>query len=878
MTYDYGFLKDRGFFRRSVQQDDTLTDGTCVEYVFDPENRLALFSLDSRTESRKVVTELRQKRNFDLYWFWASGKLVVFAARGERRSFIFDSNAQYHTETKKSKLMKIASLQPGNTSGLFDTEDVVNRFYSELWDLRRNLAETITNNLDYRDRVLCSQRIIDRIMFLYFLIEKRLVYPVDKDGKPRRTDSRALFRFLVESTRDFYVILCRMFEHLNNPMDRLVELDDFSLYLPYLNGGLFRDRVLRTRGSTVKETELRFKYDWIDLIGQLNRYNWIIDEYLSDEPTDTLGNLTPEVLGHIYEKFVITVSEMTDDEIAELMSKKSTSLAGNKRIGAYYTPGTITHHIVERTLDGWLESHLGCNLADLDPNAQTKKNMVKLLSEVKVLDPAVGSGAFLMAAAEHLVSLWRICGRNDSEYALRREIILNNLFGVDIMEGATDICMLRLWLWLVSSLEEKKDADKLPEIDFNIRRGNSLVGLVSRELLVNDTVLLVTDTIDSEMQKYRRTIDEFKARGLDRQRNQLLVLHSSMQDYLTTMYAQCLNVTVTQPVHSDTLLLESIKSCKQGDAILTLKFKGGPHSAFKQLLKQSGFRVTANQAALKFNIRKPPMKTLDIAFRGIRKADNVECHLERPVSSSDLEGLFPFHWVMEFPHTVGAGKLFDVIVGNPPYGLLRKIVTDTDTKGLLGRIYDAFYVFQSGNRNLYKLFLERCTHLLAPGGCFGMIFPTAFLGEQSSLDLRVHLFSTRTVKEILQFPERTKVFIGVTQDVCIFIYGNQKPSDDRGCSLVLKTQVTNEELQDLFRCEFPQVSLLDLARLTGGSYSIPTLEFPEIEWEILSYLSQIPPLSGNPENPPMASAGEGHLHETADRDYMSTKRTPDLLV
>lgn len=169
-----------------------------------------------------------------------------------------------------------------------------------------------------------------------------------------------------------------------------------------------------------------------------------------------------------------------------------------KGTGAYYTPKPITKYISENTIypciidrtneilkteKGYKESELIKNIEQLFVLADTTLNEIwnKIILKVQVLDNACGSGAFLLAAANILFSLNRRIndklGLRNSDVALKKLILISNLYGVDINPNGIEIAKLRLWLWLVDSYEPER-IEPLPNIDYNLRVGNSLIGYV----------------------------------------------------------------------------------------------------------------------------------------------------------------------------------------------------------------------------------------------------------------------------------------------------------------------------------------------------------------------------------------------------------------
>jgi type I restriction-modification system DNA methylase subunit len=220
--------------------------------------------------------------------------------------------------------------------------------------------------------------------------------------------------------------------------------------IPYLNGGLFER-------DGLDDLRVRFPAAYFrDLLRFFSEYNFTIDENDADEAE---VGIDPEMLGRIFENL----------------------LEDNKDKGAFYTPKEIVRYMCRRSLlahlsEGEKEKDAAAITAFLDtrdPTALPKPLAARLaakLRDVKICDPAIGSGAFPMGLLRELHDLR--AALEPAPPDLKRQIIENNIYGVDIEKGAVDIARLRFWLALVV------DADSptpLPNLDFKIMQGNSLV-------------------------------------------------------------------------------------------------------------------------------------------------------------------------------------------------------------------------------------------------------------------------------------------------------------------------------------------------------------------------------------------------------------------
>ena len=224
--------------------------------------------------------------------------------------------------------------------------------------------------------------------------------------------------------------------------------------IPYLNGGLFeRDEE--------DEPESRFPAEYFKRLFQFfSEYNFTIDE---NDPNDAEVGVDPEMLGKIFENL----------------------LEDNKDKGAFYTPKEIVRYMCQESLIAYLETNTSVakdkirqfvlspeeGVADIPENKKPK--LLAALEEVKICDPAIGSGAFPMGLLNELLHCREVLsGEHYDRAEIKKSIIQNNIYGVDIEKGAVDIARLRFWLSIVV---DEETPSPLPNLDYKIMQGNSLI-------------------------------------------------------------------------------------------------------------------------------------------------------------------------------------------------------------------------------------------------------------------------------------------------------------------------------------------------------------------------------------------------------------------
>ena len=218
--------------------------------------------------------------------------------------------------------------------------------------------------------------------------------------------------------------------------------------IPYLNGGLFEE-------DELDKKKVKFKKEhFASLLDFFNQYNFTIDE---TDPDDQEIGVDPEMLGKIFENL----------------------LEDNKDKGAFYTPKEIVQYMCRESLIAYLEEKAKIDARAFVVNHNVtftdsqKADVLKALLDVKICDPAVGSGAFPMGMLNELLACMKLLtGDTRTRSQLKKHIVRNNIYGVDIEKGAVDIARLRFWLAIIVDEEEPIP---LPNLDYKIMQGNSLL-------------------------------------------------------------------------------------------------------------------------------------------------------------------------------------------------------------------------------------------------------------------------------------------------------------------------------------------------------------------------------------------------------------------
>ena len=370
----------------------------------------------------------------------------------------------------------------------FSVEKVKDEFFKEYKSLFDDLYKEIKKlrssdnliNEEFSEKNISEEdfakKILGQIVFLYFLQKKGWLGierdPITKKfgefGEGDQNFLQKLFEIAKKRKKNFFNdYLEKLFYKALADSSRKAdnyefEIDGNEWKIPFLNGGLFEPiGEYDWKRTDIKIDDGVFK----KVLETFNKYNFTIRE---DEPMEKEVAIDPEMLGKVFENLL------------ETKERKST--------GSFYTPREIVHYMCQQSLINYLETNTNitrevlnkfvtedCSL-ELPKEVEANwEKLDELLQEIKIVDPAVGSGAFLVGMMTEIVKARSYLNKDKKIFDLKEECIENNLHGVDISPGAVDICQLRLWLSLVVDEENYGNVKPLPNLDYKMMCGNSLI-------------------------------------------------------------------------------------------------------------------------------------------------------------------------------------------------------------------------------------------------------------------------------------------------------------------------------------------------------------------------------------------------------------------
>jgi len=373
--------------------------------------------------------------------------------------YILSFYALVGTEKKKAKTIELSEEYQKNQA------EIEKKFYNEYKNIRSHIFENMRkNNPAVNENTIIEkvQKLLDRFLFICFCEDKGLL-------------PNEIFYKTLEKGKNFgdifevFKMLCNWI-NLGNPRENI----------SHFNGGLFKND---------------------DVLESLYVDNEVFEEMKKISEYDFDSELNENILGHIFEQSISDIEDLKKELNGEEFDKKK---GKRKKDGIFYTPKYITKYIVENSIKNWFDDKrkdLGedklpeLSEADFEIKYSSKKSDERIYSKnykkhiefwtkyreavknIKIVDPACGSGAFLITAFEYLLNynnylndkIFDLTGTKDLFSDTTKEILQNNIFGVDLNKESVEITKLSLWL---------KTADKnktLATLENNIKCGNSLI-------------------------------------------------------------------------------------------------------------------------------------------------------------------------------------------------------------------------------------------------------------------------------------------------------------------------------------------------------------------------------------------------------------------
>ncbi len=617
------------------------------------------------------------------------------------------------------------------------------------------------------------KKLLGRIVFLYFVQKKGWLGASDTDYTDGSGDFiRQLF---TESGGDetFYSnwLTVLFFDTLNKKRanDDFIMPDGNTVKVPFLNGGLFDKEAFDEHVLTFP-AKLFHHADYEDILltvknkgnargflDFLDAFNFTVYE---DSPDDHTVAVDPEMLGHIFENL----------------------LEDNKDKGAFYTPKEIVHYMCQESLIEYLATglqneytvykELGNEQIELFGNEVRKgqlslieelgekgldreevaymvkqkdiskltpkqlQSINRLLDNVKICDPAIGSGAFPMGLLHEILSIKELIayqtGKEWNPAEVKLNIIQNSIYGVDIEKGAVDIARLRFWLSLVIDEEKPKP---LPNLDYKIVVGDSLISRFDGEVVEIDWDL---QSSVGKADEYVKNVQRLLREVADKQKKYFSPENDDKKKLKEEIRDLKIELLINQLSYNRSVYIENT------------------------LLSGELFDLTA--ADIKHRTeRELEIKKFD---RLIAKLKHLLQHPEEPFNH--------FDWKLDFPEVLNPYLVpdenrrgFDIVIGNPPYVEFKNLNKE------IKNIIEKKYLTATGKYDLYIPFLEFANSILKNEGVQTYICPTRFMHRDYGAGIRKSISQNNRILIILDFAD-AQIFNNATTYTGIFIFKKSK--------------------------------------------------------------------------------------------------------
>lgn len=681
--------------------------------------------------------------------------------------------------------------------------------HAENGALRTKLQNGTLPVKDYFNQLL---RLVYRLIFLLTVEERGLLHP---DGTSdatkalyangyglRRLRERSVKRSAHDRFSDFWdatKVVCRG-----------LAAGEPRLGLPALAGIFATNQCPALDGAKIENRALLlavFKLVWLREDGSLARVNW--------------RDMGPEELGSVYESLLELVPQI-GKEGRQFGFATGGETKGNARktTGSYYTPDSL----VQVLLDSALEPVIS------DTIAKNPGNAVEALLGLSIVDPACGSGHFLLAAARRLAAHVARLQANGTPSAAEyrhalRQVVGRCIFGVDLNPMAVELCKVGLWM------EAVELGLPLTFLNSHIQHGNALLG-TTPELMAKGIPDAAWDPIEGDDKKTASALKKRNKKAAEGQRS---------LDTLWTKPADTEAQAVTRAVAeldaaSDANVEALAKKEERWDGIL-----GSPEYGHQKFV--------ADAWCAAFVWPKQPGELTDAAptnelWRQLRDGQGKEPALTTTTVGELADQYRFFHWHLQFPQVFAKGG-FDVVLGNPPWDTLSpdakeffsvyepeiRFQSKGEQEKTIGRLLkdvglseawernrrgifaSAFFLKESGrftlfapgnlgkgDFNLYRLFVELALRLVHVGGFAAQVVPDGLYAGANSMALRKELFENFRLDIIYGFENAKEVwFPGVDSRAKFSLYAAQKGGTT-----------------DVFRAAFWIRSVEALAQVRGG--------------------------------------------------------------
>lgn len=705
--------------------------------------------------------------------------------QARRYSFLVGQNEPNYTCKKQFlKLIKQEEFKPSleEIEEAFNIEKVTQEFFDEYYELFKKLRNSLKGIInkdskvkkEFEDKKISksdfAKKLMGQIVFIYFL-QKKGWLGVEKGktwGTGPRDFIRSLFDKKIVNYENFYDdILEPLFYEALSGRDRdNFYYSRFNCRIPFLNGGLF-DTI---NGYDWVETNITIDDKiFFDIFETFDTYNFTVKE---DEPLDKEVAIDPEMLGRVFENLL----EVEDRKLK----------------GAFYTPREVVHYMCQKSLINYLDTNLDIPKEDIEHfilladstldsvirvQEQIKKykkaydeynlpeaikeniqEIDELLKNVKIVDPAVGSGAFPVGMMNEIVKIRSIFAlinnQKISHYNLKKETIKNSLYGVDIDSSAVDITKLRFWLSLIVDETNIENIKPLPNLDHIIMCGNSLLEEFEGNKLFNEKLVSVGQKYPIKVQQLDKEVNELKGRIKNEQDK---IIAEKLENDLKKKKKQMKNLIKYNSEKRQQSQLYEEESQKKLRKLAEL-----PNKYFEQEGKALKKEYIEELQKIEWEYIEESLKEQGNE-ESIERLDNYKKNNSKPF----------FIWKLYFFDVFQRENPgFDIVIANPPY---------KSNKGVSSELKATYKRNFGISDDLYNYFFLKSFEVVRTNGVVTFISSNTYFTINSKINLRELFLNNRIIE--------------------IFNVGNvfEVPMVDTAINITKKENMENSDYRFIFK-------------------------------------------------------------------------------
>ena len=735
----------------------------------------------------------------------------------KRWSFLVGKNEGCHTAISRFVPILESDIKPNldEVQNAFNIEQVTDEFYRKYKDLflrmKEGLDELVSTDEniknDFHSKNIKTEdfakKTMGQLAFIYFLQKKGWfgVKPKEKWGSGSKTFLRDLFKNRQKYGNNYFndVLEFFFYEALSQDRGNDEFYKKFDCRIPFLNGGLFEPM----NNYSWETTDIILNDNWFSntnetsegdtgdgILDVFDRYNFTVNE---SEPLEKEVAVDPEMLGKVFENLLGVIDR--------------------KSKGAFYTPREIVHYICQESLILHLNTDLNGeisleNIRNFISKGTTEnlnqnfKLLDDALKNIKICDPAVGSGAFMLGMLNEIVKARQLLNSqlktSTSKYQLKLEAISNSLYGVDLDSGAIEIAKLRMWLSLAVDEDEPKP---LPNLDHKLMQGNSLVSKFYGNTLFDDEFLVNAKLSGDNENIILKELNVIRSEYLAKiRKDQIVPKIKNEYDKKITYLEKKLKDIKSNFVESENLYLFEDPNIEVAN------------SKINDLKNKVKIYLSTSNRTQKENLKKD-IDSIKWDLIELSLADEIDKENLVLIKTLRKKNEKPFFiWKLEFNEIFTEKDGFDIVIGNPPYVQIQKFSGTRVQEKLEAEKFQTF----SKTGDLYCLFYERGLSLLKSKGILAYITSNKWMRAGYGEILRNYFLNFNPVLLINLGPN---VFKSATVDTNILFIQNS--TFDNTCKGVSLTTELNK-LDNFEKIIIENTSHLNA--LNQGPWSISSKE------------------------------------------------------